>query len=261
VRFVGIANINIGGIPPFTYGVYPIARLDFMSPLEPGLEGMTIPLVMPTQDLFDNVLSDSTGYLVFHPRIIEGSITFLESEDFFIGDINLNGFPWEVGDAVVFADHLIDPITNPFNDLQRMASDCNQDGIPETIADLIFLLGVINDGIGPPLGGSSPGFADVVLDIKGNSATLHLLAPAPAGGMLAKISHPNVEIDNIQASPELELKYNDTNDILTVLVYSPDLTQVIEDTVLSFNIVGGNEQDITIESFEVSDTKGRLFSK
>lgn len=262
VRLVGIANLSIGGVPPFTYGIYPLARLDFMSPLDPGLEGLIIPLVMPTpQDLSDNVLSDSTGYLVFHPRINEGSITFLTSDDFFIGDINLNGFPWEVGDAVVFADHLIDPISNPFNARQRIASDCNQDGIPETIADLIFLLGVINDSISPPLGGSAPGFADIVLDFQENSATLHLLAAAPAGGVLVKISHPNVEIDNIQTSPGLELKYNDTNDLLTVIVYSPDSRQVIENDVLSFDIVGGNNQDITIEAFEVSDTRGRLFSK
>lgn len=261
VRLVGIANLSSGDVPPLTYGVYPIVGLDFMTPLDPSLEGLIVPLIMPTPDLSDNVLADSTGYLVFHPRINEGSITFLTADGFIIGDINLNGFPWEVGDAVVFAEHLIDPVTNPFNAAQRIASDCNQDGIPETIADLIYLLGMIGENISPPPDGSAPGSANIVLDIRENSATLNLLASAPAGGVLARINHPNVEIDNIQTSPGLQLKYNDRDDFLSVIVYCVDSRQAIENMVLSFDIISGNGQNITIETFEASDTYGRLFSR
>ncbi len=261
VRLVGLANLSSGDVPPFTYGTYSLARLDFMAPMDSSLAGLTVPLIMPVQGLSDNILADSTGYLVFHPRINEGSITFLSSGDFIIGDINLNGFAWEVGDAVVFADHLIDPITNPFNARQRIASDCNQDGTPETIADLIYLLGMIGENASPPPEGSAPGLANIVLDIQENTAALNLLASAPAGGLLARINHPNIEIDNIRTSPGLQLKYNDRDDLLSVIVYSADSRQAIGTKVLSFDIISGNGRNITIETFEVSDTYGRLFSR
>ncbi len=58
------------------------------------------------------------------------------------GDININGFPYEIGDAVTFMNYFMG--LTEFNARQYANSDCNRDGIQASIADLVFLLCVIN---------------------------------------------------------------------------------------------------------------------
>lgn len=68
------------------------------------------------------------------------------------GDININGLPYEIGDAVVFMNYFMGE--TEFNRRQYANSDCNRDGAQATIADLVYLLRVItHDTImaAPPL--------------------------------------------------------------------------------------------------------------
>jgi hypothetical protein len=58
------------------------------------------------------------------------------------GDINLNGYPYEIGDGVMFNNFFIG--TAHFNRCQYANSDCNRDGLQATIADLVFFLRVLN---------------------------------------------------------------------------------------------------------------------
>ncbi len=76
------------------------------------------------------------------------------------GDINLNTYPYEIADAVLFLNFFNG--TAHFNRCQYANSDCNRDGVQATIADLVFLLRVVTqdsilDRSWPdmPLGGSN----------------------------------------------------------------------------------------------------------
>jgi hypothetical protein len=56
------------------------------------------------------------------------------------GDINLNTYAYEIGDAVTFMNFFMGA---PFNRRQYANSDCNRDCVQASISDLVYLLAVI----------------------------------------------------------------------------------------------------------------------
>lgn len=82
------------------------------------------------------------------------------------GDVNLNGVPNEIGDAIVFTNYFIYGLA-AFRlsiEAQMAATDTNADGMILTVADLVYLLRVII-GDASPYPKAGPGFAaDVVVD-------------------------------------------------------------------------------------------------
>ena len=209
---------------------------------------------MPIDNLSMNIVADSSGYMTFHPELDEGSIFIMDPGDVIIGDINLNGTPWEIGDAITFIAHLVDPITNPFNAVQRIASDCNRDGVPETIADLIYLLAVINDEIDPPGAAGPIGSARLELSKSAGWITVNVKSDTNIGGFLLDISHPGAKIESIsQSNPAIDVHYNDSEGQLTVLMVNSALKPDLNEVNLS-----GNSDDVSIERSEISDISGRL---
>jgi len=260
LRLLGMANYIMDENPPLTQGEYFIGTIYFTSLDNPELQGIVAPLDMPMDDLSNNVLSDSSGYMVFHPQIHQGGIAFFNFGDVLIGDINLNLYPFETGDAVTFIDHLVDPVTFPFNLTQYFASDCNQDAVPETIADLIFLLNVINNG-GLQTGTGSEVVAEMRLDITALSVSVLAQADCPVGGALIIINHTGVAIDRVKTAEGREIHYNDSDGILTALVYATDSGEINGFDLLSFDIIDGNPDNLSIDYFEVSDSDGNLLAK
>ena len=61
------------------------------------------------------------------------------------GDLNLNGVAYEVADAVMFTKYFLVglPAFMPYPEPAIAASDVNADGIPLTVADLVYLIRVI----------------------------------------------------------------------------------------------------------------------
>ena len=69
------------------------------------------------------------------------------------GDVNLNGIPYETADAVLLALYFQYGLSvfNQNMQAQIANSDCNADGLPLTVADLVFLLRVIvSDALSVP---------------------------------------------------------------------------------------------------------------
>jgi hypothetical protein len=90
-------------------------------------------------------------------RLVNGGVVFrCEIDPLVRGDINVNGFPYEIGDAVLFANYFLsglgafssDPDTR---ERQINASDINADGLPLSVADLVYLLRILS-GDQAPLG-------------------------------------------------------------------------------------------------------------
>jgi hypothetical protein len=73
-----------------------------------------------------------------------GNVKVMDEHNIIIGDLNWNGFPYEVGDLVLLANHIMDPGAYPFNLRQNIASDVNGDDIWASIADLIWMINYIN---------------------------------------------------------------------------------------------------------------------
>nr|MBN2277650.1 T9SS type A sorting domain-containing protein [candidate division Zixibacteria bacterium] len=83
------------------------------------------------------------------------------------GDVNLNGIPNEIADAVVFTNYFIVGY-NAFTiniDGQAAATEVNGDGVALTVADLVYLIRVIiGDALPLPAAKINPGLVAEVID-------------------------------------------------------------------------------------------------
>ncbi len=89
----------------------------------------------------DNSLLLENGTWIIPPNLslIPGDILIIHP---LYGDINLNGFTFEIGDAITFLNYFMG--LTEFNRRQYANSDCNRDGIQASIADLVYLLAVVS---------------------------------------------------------------------------------------------------------------------
>ncbi|MCD6163420.1 MAG: VWA domain-containing protein [candidate division Zixibacteria bacterium] len=140
----------------------PILNLQFLLVPQEYPDDISIPICFfHEESINDNAVADSTGYHVWYGdgcsdapdssqfgtfllNLYCGSVRVLDDCNPIIGDINMNRYPFELGDAMTMANHLIDPIGYPFTENQMWASDVNQDGYRATVADLIFMINVVN---------------------------------------------------------------------------------------------------------------------
>ena len=66
-----------------------------------------------------------------------------------VGDVNCNGIAYEIADAVMFTNYFINGLTafgpapDDHHNASMAASDANRDGIPVTVADLVYLIRVV----------------------------------------------------------------------------------------------------------------------
>ncbi len=255
---LGLANIDNGNIPPVRQGNYHVATIYFQTEGNPDLQGMAAEIDMPTDNMTYNVLTDSTGYLVYHPDIQEGYIFFMNVGDVLIGDINLNLMPYETGDVVVFVDHLVNPIENPFNAVQRIASDCNQDMIPATVADLVYMLNIINGG-GLAQSQIVEGETPEIEFIKNSSeVTLSLKNDIPVGGMRLVLSHDGIDIENIAVADGYKHSLNHTSELISIVIYPEQVNGILSGDILTLDINDGNISNISIIDSEFSTPDGAM---
>ena len=107
----------------------------------------------PNTPFPDNLLLLETGYFIIPPQLIltDGTIYIYSP---LYGDLNLNSLPYEIGDVITFINFLSGYIE--FTAQQMANSDCNRDGVPATVSDLVYMLNVIN-GQPDTLCGQNPG--------------------------------------------------------------------------------------------------------
>lgn len=89
------------------------------------------------------LLEDGTWIIPPNLSLIQGDILIIHP---LYGDINLNEYPYEIGDAVTFLNYFMG--LTEFNRRQYANSDCNRDGIQASIADLVYLLAVVSGDTG-----------------------------------------------------------------------------------------------------------------
>jgi len=146
VHIVGIADVDNGiaaaPLPPSDTVLF---NMRFLVSDNAELFDQSISLTFPLSSETDNILSLGNGESVFHEDIeySPGGILIKKPEGYLIGDINLNGVAFEIGDAVRLLSYFISGPAAGLDSLQRTNSDCNQDGMPATAADLVYLIRVL----------------------------------------------------------------------------------------------------------------------
>jgi hypothetical protein len=223
VRVVGVADLSFGEqSPPLAPDSGSIFFLDFSVSDDESLIGVDLPVSFLNLDPADNTLADSTGYLLVYPDQFNGVLSVVGPGDILTGDINLNGIPYEVGDIVLFVNHLVNPVEFPFSSVQLEASDINADGIPATIADLVLLVNIVNGIVPPPR--ITPIDSNILVTAVNENGVVYFnsTSSSPVGAILLKISHDAGESIELVGNPNYELAYNNNEGVITALLYSTD---------------------------------------
>jgi len=139
-------------VPPITGDTVFAWMLCQVTAQDPGYDVMTYLTFYenPYTPYPDNSLYLEDGGWITPPNLILSSGDLLIFSPLY-GDINLNDYAYEIGDAVTFMNFFMG--LTEFNARQYANSDCNRDHIQATIADLVYMLCVINgdtDRVAPP---------------------------------------------------------------------------------------------------------------
>jgi hypothetical protein len=251
---------------PVSPGEGVIANLNFRIILNPSPLSLLTSVVFKFRDSTDNTFGGAYGQKFISQDKInyyEGGI-YIKSFGTLIGDINLNGIQYEVGDVVLFSKFLIDPVKYPFNQEQELNSDVNEDGICCTLADFIVLLNRV-------LQGSNLGLAKVVLEadkvqvnLKKNSSGIEIFIDSrvPVGGALLIIKHPGIALGDAILSSDAEgmtlLKKDDAGE-LRLLLYSTSAKYIESGQKRLFTIpIRNGDGNIELEKAFFSDYSGNL---
>jgi hypothetical protein len=192
---------------------------------------------------------DSTEYGTLFLDLDCGNIKVMNEHNVVLGDLNLNGYPYEVGDLTLLANHIADPAGYPFTLRQMFASDVNEDGFQATIGDLIMMINIVN---GFPAGKVMP--LDVLATISMPSETfgnvdVRVNSEVNVGGAVVAINHEGIELGVPTA--DHDLVYHDNGSVLNVVAYN-----LTSDVLFTVPVLG--EGELTFGDVQVASDRGAL---
>jgi hypothetical protein len=162
------------------------------------------------------------------------------------GDINVNGLPYEIADAVMFTNYFISGLS-AFGDhveASIAASDANADGIALSVADLVYLVRVVQ-GDAQPYPKPEPG-ALATLVQQGDVVTMD--ASLDIGAVLLIFEA------NGNVTPELgvnmDMKYSQNGDELRVLIYDIGKRGIDAGETALLTIPGATLTDAEVASYD-----------
>jgi hypothetical protein len=300
LRVVAIADLDNGSPHP----AYPadfhlsgkIIALKFLVSSDLNFIGQCFRVAFCTLDCGDNTLSSVTGDTLFIPigasrscidttknvardmiSLCDGWICIIPPPDD-RGDINLNAIANEVGDAVLFTNYFIygpDVFTPPspvgYRESQILATDINDDGVPLTVADLIYLIRIITGDAQPfPADPGNPkmspyansGSANVQID--NNTVRVTTRSSVELGGALFVFRYSGMGVGEpvlSAAASSLKMLSHAGNGELRVLVYAWDRgARVNAGTNEILTIPTSGDGTIELAEVQMSDASGALLS-
>ena len=144
-----------------------------------------------------------------------------------VGDLNLNGIPYEIGDAVIFVNYYIEGIRALVApEVQGPASDVNGDGIWWNIGDLVMLLNFVHEV--PPLSPPPDDGESVEVcfsDVDESELMMAVRCPVSLGGAFINMKYDTsvMEMQTIEVASScrnMTLKSSVRGDEVRVLIYS-----------------------------------------
>jgi hypothetical protein len=179
------------------------------------------------------------------------------------GDINANGVPYEIADAVMFTNYFINGLS-AFKDhveASIAASDVNADGISLSVADLVYLIRVIQ-GDAAPYPKPDPEAENIAIKTQliNNQMNVAYTSAADLGAVLLRFNVTgSVESVTLgDGASQMDVRYSVTGSELNVLVYSMS-TAAIEagsNNLVSIETTG----DIKLTEIDAADFFGNVMS-
>lgn len=261
VRIVGLADVTGSGeylVP----GSGPIVDLHFTVTDDDLYLDQFAWIHFICGDDNDNTISDTTGYLLVSPALEDGWIHVVDPEDILVADINLNTIAWEIADAVLFANYLVNPDEFPLSPVQMLATDMNGDHALGTLADLIYLLNVLQGELPPPRVSYGLDIAAVITlneqAMPDGRYSVEYDSDIPAGGVLVRIDHRGSDLGEVVPATDLRMQTVDKDGILSVLIYDFDGNYINPGSRLfELEIISG-EFNPSFSEIQVSDRYGNV---
>jgi hypothetical protein len=181
------------------------------------------------------------------------------------GDININGIPFEIADAVMYTNYFIDGL-DAFGDhveASIAASDVNLDGITLSVADLVYLIRVIQ-GDAVPYVKPAPGVDDINVSTQliGGNMAVNYDATSNVGAVLFTFNiEGTVGTPTLVEGIDMNISSRVDGNELRVLVYdNPDEKTTFlsagRNNLLNIPVDG----NITLESVEAADFHGNALN-
>jgi hypothetical protein len=154
------------------------------------------------------------------------------------GDVNLNGLPYELADAVNFANYFIQGNTafNVSLDSQINATDINGDLLPAKIEDYVYLSGIISGEMSPNQTITDNSYGLLKFDEMGSILKVSGNFGLPVGGLqlcyYATNSSP-YDVILLSHASQMDLNYSRIGDTLRILVHNDMTLGGIRDSIPS----------------------------
>ena len=174
------------------------------------------------------------------------------------GDLNLNGIPYEIADAVLYTNYFLYGLAaldaNPlFREAQIAASDANQDGTPLSVGDLVYLLRVVvGDALPFPKLAAFSATAEVAIQ----NGTLSTISSDAIGAMY--LTYDIEGAVSVTSNTTMKVDYAERDGKLHVLVWAglDNMSNSIPYGTNELLTVTGAE----LSSVEVADYFGNLMN-
>jgi hypothetical protein len=258
VVVTGVADLDngiaTGDLQP---GDGPLVTLKFLITSNLSFAGYAVPVDFVFRDLIeksDNTLTDPSGDRIEQDAIdfSDGFVRIKASLPENLGDINLNGVPYEIGDAIYFTNYFIDPRKAPLNPVQVLNSDVNQDGRGATVADLVYLINILlRINYNSPKLSPIADYASVLISRDRGQFALWCDTKAELGAVALTLRGPKTLNSQLRIVSDLEtlgMKVRSSTDggIARILIYSDD----------GYVVPSGRQELFRIEendAFEIDD--------
>jgi hypothetical protein len=228
IRIQGTASLSGAAASALPAGSGSIVALAFQVTSDLSYAGMSIPIKFVFEDLAtqnDNTMTTDAGVKIVRSDIqySDGYIKIQDIGTIRVGDINLNGIAFEIGDAIYFTNYFINPSKYPLNVLQYANSDVNRDGIVATIADMVKLINtIVNGGTSSKVSTAQNRHAQIT-DQAGDQKTLiSYQSDCELGGMTMTISTTDLIDPNsiLCGDPKMTVQAAVDGGELRIAVYS-----------------------------------------
>jgi hypothetical protein len=273
IKIVGIADMPDGIVNgPLEPGEGCLVKLKFVVAKDANLQDLFLPVKFEFDYDFDlkaPSFSDETGEILYvdeewpgetsdpnHQilkmvKFLDGGVKVCSDAFCWAGDINLNEYPYEIADAVLFANALLTSAEEAFTidyDLQLLATDVNQDGFVMSISDFVFLVRIILEDISPkhklvPSGD----LANVTVTTQGDAVKVLSNSNSAIGAGLYVFRHTG-EVKNLTMHTDMDVKYSDANGELKVLVYSFEGKSIAAGASELFSFEAQNVELVEVEA-------------
>jgi hypothetical protein len=183
------------------------------------------------------------------------------------GDVNLNGVANEIADEVIYANYFIyGPSAWNFDayyDNRVVASDINDDGTPQTIADLVYLIGIITGDKQPYDSGykiNPYAYGANVSYMIGSDMVVTAYAPVEVAGAAFTFRHTG-ELGEVTSNIDgMTVRSFDNGDELRVLVYSMDNNVMTAGANDLFTVPVSQDANVELVDVQFADASGSPMS-